>query len=125
MEEEVETTITGPFVPMKARAYHISQAAIDVCNQWGAAPSEVLVDLEEHVRAMEIILAERDKMISSLKNIVPTDGRPIYTLEEFGVVMRKVCQVEGVMLHDKQKGFFQALFASLTQCISDKGLMRK
>ena len=125
MEEELETTTTGPFVPMKARAYHISQGAIDVCNGYQLPPSETIVAVVADRERYLALLHERDTMIASLKNIVPTDGRPIYTLEEFGVVMRKVCQVEGVMLHDKQKGFFQALFASLTQCISDKGLMRK
>jgi len=66
-------------------------------------------------------LEERDKMIESLKNIVPTDGRPVYTLQEFGDVMRKVTQTEGVMLHDKQKGFFRELFANLTQMITRRG----
>jgi len=124
MEEEVGTTIEA-FVPLKPRAYHIGQAAIELCNAYELPPAETIVRLRVQLLDSLALLEERDKMISSLKNIVPTDGRPIYTLEEFGVVMRKVCQVEGVMLHDKQKGFFQALFASLTQCISDKGLMRK
>lgn len=124
MEEQEETIITGPFTMLKTRAYHISQGAIDVCNERGMAPAEMIVDLDRAVRDMAAILEERDKMIASLKNIVPTDGRPVYTLQEFGDVMRKVCQVEGVTLNEKQKGFFRELFASLTRCISDKGLMR-
>ena len=125
MEEEQEGSIEGAFVPLRARAYHISQGAIDVCNERHQAPAEMIVELDQETRDMEAILIERDKMIASLKSIVPTDGRPVYTLEEFGDVMRKVTQAEGVMLHTRQKGFFQELFASLTQCISDKGLMRK
>ena len=124
MEEEVGTTIEA-FVPLKPRAYHINQEAIDACNRFNRVPSDlILLLIADNKRVIESNMA-KDRMIESLKSIVPTDGRPIYTLEEFGDVVRKVCQLEGVMLHDKQKGFFQALFASLTQCISDKGLMRK
>ena len=113
------------FVTLKTRAYHISQGAIDVCNERELAPSEVIVELEALRKYHITVLQERDTMISSLKNIVPTDGRPVYTLQEFGDIMRKVCQTEGVMLHEKQKGFFREIFASLTKCISDKGLMRQ
>ena len=125
MTEESEIITMEAFVPLKPRAYHIGQAAIELCNAYELPPAETIVAVVADRERYLALLHERDTMIASLKNIVPTDGRPIYTLEEFGVVMRKVCQVEGGMLHDKQKGFFQALFASLTQCISDKGLMRK
>ena len=62
------------------------------------------------VRAMHQIIAERGGMSVSQ--------------EEVAEMLRKVTQVEGVMLHSRQKGFFQELFASLIRCISDKGLMR-
>lgn len=123
MEEEAKEE-TGEFVPLKPRAYHINQSAIDICNAMERQPAETIVALKEWVEEQKVLLAERDKMIESLKNIVPTDGRPVYTLEEFGDVMRKVTQAEGVMLHEKGKGFFRELFGSLTQCISDKELMR-
>lgn len=109
------------FVPLKPRAYHINQAAIDICNNQGLAPAEAILDLDALVKHQEGMLEERDKMIASLKNIVPTDGRPVYTLQEFGDIMRKVCQTEGVMLHEKQKGFFRDLFASLTKAIQGRG----
>lgn len=131
MDGQEEGIITDPapeadrFVPLKARAYHINQAAIDACNEWGKMPSELIIELYLSRKNLLESNRAKDRMIDSLKSIVPTDGRPVYTLQEFGDVMRKVTQAEGVMLHDKQKGFFQALFASLTQCISDKGLMRK
>jgi len=38
---------------------------------------------------------------------------------------QQVVQVEGVMLHEKQKGFFRELFGSFMRCVSDAGLMRK
>lgn len=66
--------------------------------------------VSEGIRAMHKIIVEKEEKRVSL--------------EEVAVAMRKVVQVEGVMLHDKQKGFFRELFASLTRCISDKGLMR-
>jgi len=109
------------FVPLKPRAYHINQAAIDICNSLGLAPAEAILELQRLNGDFAQLLDERDKMIASLKNIVPTDGRPVYTLQEFGDIMRKVCQTEGVMLHDKQKGFFRELFANLTQMITRRG----
>lgn len=113
------------FEPLKARAYHINQAAIDVCNRFEEFPTDLIIRLtSDNKRLLEAGVA-KDRMIESLKSIVPTDGRPVYTLQEFGDIMRKVCQTEGVMLHEKQKGFFREIFASLTKCISDKGLMRQ
>jgi hypothetical protein len=106
------------YVPLKPRAYHINQAAIDVCNLMEMAPVEAILSLSEMVDNQKAVLEERDKMIASLKNIVPTDGRPVYTLQEFGDVMRKVCQTEGVMLHEKQKGFFRDLFAGLLRAVN-------
>lgn len=132
MEEKVKEQIytelkeeKPAFEPLKARAYHINQAAVDICNNIRLAPSEAIVEQNSKIGEMYQLLDERDKMIASLKNIVPTDGRPVYTLQEFGDIMRKVCQTEGVMLHSDQKGFFREIFASLTKCIADKGLMRE
>ena len=124
MEEEEKEGI-GEFVPLKARAYHINQQAIDICNAMERQPVDTIIALAEWVEGQKSIIQEKENAIRDLKSVVPTDGRPIYTLEEFGDVMRKVTQAEGVMLHEKQKGFFRELFASLTQCISDKGLMGK
>ena len=56
--------------------------------------------------------------------IVENAGGQKVSPEEVAEVMRKVCQVEGVMLHEKQKGFFREIFASLMKCIVDKGLTR-
>ena len=109
------------FVPLKPRAYHINQAAIDICNAMERAPAETILQLSEWVEAQKSLLEERDKMIASLKNIVPTDGRPVYTLQEFGDIMRKVCQTEGVMLHEKQKSFFREIFASFAKVIQGRG----
>jgi hypothetical protein len=125
MEEEQEGSISDQYVPLKARAYHINQTAIDICNEREQAPAETIIELDSLRQVYLTAIGERDKQIADLKNIVPTDGRPVYTLEEFGEMTRKVCQIEGVMLHERQKGFFREIFASLTQCISDKGLMRK
>jgi len=128
MEEPLEEEQKGeavPFVSLKARAYHINQAAIDVCNWLELAPAEAILELDVRVTEANRLLQERDKMIASLKSIVPTDGRPVYTLQEFGDIMRKVCQTEGVMLHEKQKGFFREIFASFMKCVSDAGLTRK
>lgn len=47
------------------------------------------------------------------------------SLEEVSTALRKVVQVEGVMLHEKQKGFFRELFGNFMRCVSDAGLMRK
>ena len=125
-EEQKEEFFTEPegkeqpdqtYVPLKPRAYHINQEAIEVCNGLERSPADTIVALSERVANQDEILEERDKMISSLKNIVPTDGRPVYTLQEFGDVMRKVCQTEGVMLHEKQKGFFRDLFSGIMQVI--------
>jgi hypothetical protein len=124
-EEESYMDPKPPFEPLKARAYHINQAAIDVCNAMEQAPAETIVALAGYVEGQKKMLEERDKMIASLQNIVPTDGRPVYTLQEFGDVMRKVTQVEGVSLNEKQKGFFRELIASLTKCISDKGVWKE
>ena len=43
------------------------------------------------------------------------DKRELERKIEEGV--RKVCQVEGVMLHERGKGFFRDLFASLIEAI--------
>ena len=113
--EEKETT----YVPLKPRAYHINQEAIEVCNGLERSPADTIVALSERVTSQDEMIEVRDKMIASLKSIVPTDGRPVYTLQEFGDVMRKVTQTEGVMLHDKQKGFFRELFGGLVQVLKE------
>ena len=125
-EEQKEEFFTEPegkeqpdqtYVPQKARAYHINQEAIEVCNGLERSPADTIVALRERVASQDEMIEVRDRMISSLKSIVPTDGRPVYTLQEFGDVMRKVCQTEGVMLHADQKRFFQELFKSLTDIL--------
>jgi len=113
------------FVPLKPRAYHIPQDSIDICNAMERSPADTIVALSEWVESQKVILEERDKMIASLKNIVPTDGRPVYTLQEIGEVVRKVTQIEGVNLSEKQKGFFREVFASFMKCVSEAGMMRK
>ena len=59
-------------------------------------------------------------------NAVPelAAAAPGVSLEQVEGAVRQVTQKEGIMLHSQQKQFFRELFASLTQCISDKGLMR-
>ena len=49
---------------------------------------------------------------------------PGVSLEQVEGAVRQVTQKEGIMLHSQQKQFFREIFASLTRCISDKGLMR-
>jgi len=118
MTEEPEEKETN-YVPLKPRAYHINQEAIEVCNGLERSPADTIVALSERVTSQDEMIEVRDKMIASLKSIVPTDGRPVYTLQEFGDVMRKVTQTEGVMLHDKQKGFFRELFGGLVQVLKE------
>lgn len=62
--------------------------------------------VSDGIRAMHRILAENE-------------GRMV-TTEEVAETMRKVCQVEGVMLHSDQKGFFRDLFASLTKALQGR-----
>jgi hypothetical protein len=89
---------------MTPGTYRINQDAIDICNNLRLAPKDVIV---WQAKTMKELLNKED-----MAKIVNDS-------------VRQVVQVEGVMLHDKQKGFFREIFASLTQCISDKGLMRK
>ena len=80
---------TGGGIPrgdLKSKAYHISQGAIEVCNRWGMEPSAT-------IEMMAIELARGPEATERLV---------------LGAV-RQVCQVEGIMLHEKQKGFFKEL----------------
>lgn len=109
------------YVPLRARAYHISQDAIDYCNQMERSPADTIVAQGEYIRDLKILVEEKDKAMRDMMRIVPQDGRPIYTLEEFGETVRKVTQVEGVMLHEKQKGFFRDLFSGFMQVVKGRG----
>lgn len=87
---------------LTAGTYRISQDAIDICNELRMSPKEAIV---WQAGVMKTVLNRED-----MQKIVNDS-------------VRQVVQVEGVMLHEKQKGFFRELFASLTRCISDAGLM--
>ncbi len=100
-KEDTEHRGKGDLTP---GTYRIGQDAIDICNGLRMSPKDTIV---WQAQVMKNILNESD-----MKKIVNDS-------------VRQVVQVEGVMLHEKQKGFFREVFASLTQCISDKGLMRK
>lgn len=111
------------FVPLKPRAYHIPQESIDICNEREQTPAETIIDLEALRLTYLKEIQDRDKHIEDLKKVVPVDGRPIYTLQEIGDVVRKVCQTEGVMLHEKQKQFFREVFSNLVTVM--KGVLGK
>ena len=63
--------------------------------------------VSDGIRAMHRILAENEGCM--------------VTTEEVAETMRKVCQVEGVMLHEKQKSFFREIFASFAKVIQGRG----
>ena len=105
--------------------------------------------ISEGIRTMHRIIVEKEeKRLSleevsvALRKVVQVEGvvlkhGGVQQLEQSGPApagvsveqvegaVRKVTQTEGIMLHSQQKQFFREIFASLTQCISDKGLMRK
>jgi len=84
--------------------YRISQDAIDICNELRMAPKEAIV---WQAGVMKTVLNRED-----MQKIVNDS-------------VRQVTQVEGVMLHEKQKGFFREVFASFMKCVSEAGMMRK
>jgi len=63
--------------------------------------------------------------IREMQKIIVEKEQKRLSLEEVSEAVRKVTQVEGVMLHEKQKGFFREIFATLMRCISDGGLTRQ
>jgi hypothetical protein len=74
--------------PVYPRAYHIKQEACNICNTRGLQPSECIVVLAGEVATR-------------------SDKREIQQM--LGETVRQVTQVEGVVLHEKQKGFFRDL----------------
>jgi hypothetical protein len=60
--------------------------------------------ISDGIRAMHRIITE-------------SEGRMVST-EEVAETVRKVCQIEGVMLHERQKGFFRDLFGTLLSVIT-------
>jgi hypothetical protein len=74
------------------KVYRIGQEAADICGKYQMPPRDVIVHLE---------------------GVVQDQRGRISTEAAVESAVRKVTQVEGVMLHEKQKGFFRDLFASL------------
>ena len=105
--------------------------------------------ISDGVRAMQKIIVENsvrvitpEEVVETVRKVCQIEGvvlkhGGVQQLEQSGPApagvsveqvegaVRKVTQTEGIMLHSQQKQFFREIFASLTQCISDKGLMRK
>jgi hypothetical protein len=96
MEETNQERPKDPGAPLRVelrpRAYHINQGAIDVCNQLGMEPADVII-----------------WQAGELKRKTETRDLTVQLEDAF----RKVAHVEGVMLHEKQKEFFRDLTASL------------
>lgn len=85
---------------LTAGTYRISQDAIDICNGLRMAPKECIV---WQAQVMKEVL-NRDDMQKIVNDAV-----------------RTVCQTEGVMLHEKQKGFFREVFANFMQVVQRRG----
>lgn len=104
--------------------------------------------VSDGIRSMHKIIVEKEQKRLSLEEVsvalrkvvqvegvvmlggkaAPEQSGPAATgvsLEQVEGAVRQVTQKEGIMLHSQQKQFFREIFASLTQCISDKGLMRQ
>ena len=92
--EVIERREKGDLAP---GTYRISQDAIDICNELRMVPKDVIV---WQAQVMKNILNESD-----MKKIVNDS-------------VRQVVQVEGVMLHEKGKGFFRDLFSDLITAIA-------
>lgn len=82
--------------------YRIGQEAIDICNELRMDPKEAIV---WQAGVMKTVLNRED-----MQKIVND-------------AVRQVTQVEGVMLHEKQKQFFREVFANLVTVM--KGLVGK
>jgi hypothetical protein len=92
-EPENEKRERGDLVP---GTYRMSQDAIDICNGLRMAPKECIV---WQAGVLKTVLNRED-----MQKIVNDS-------------VRQVVQVEGVMLHEKQKGFFRDLFSGLLQAV--------
>ena len=106
--------------------------------------------ISDGVRAMQKIIVENsirvitpEEVVETVRKVCQVEGvvlkrfgdtvpeqpvqsgpaAPGVSLEQVEGAVRQVTQKEGIMLHSQQKQFFREIFASLTQCISDKGLM--
>jgi len=86
--------------PYPPGTYRINREASDICNKWRMGPKDLICWMNGE-------LSQR------------WDGREIEVKMEGAV--RKVCQVEGVMLHEKGKGFFRELFADLIKAVTGRG----
>ena len=82
------------------RVCNISREAREVCERYRLMPSEMIVWMDGELNQ------RWDKRELGLK------------MEES---VRKVCQVEGVLLHEKGKGFFRELFADLIKAVTGRG----
>lgn len=78
--------------PVKAGVTRINEEGADVCNKLGMKPNDALIWLDR-----ELMKWRGEKILDRV-------------VED---KVRKICQIEGVMLHEKQKGFFRDLFTSL------------
>lgn len=79
--------------------YRINQDAIDICNQLRMTPKEAIV---WQSGVLNNVLNRED-----MQKIVNDS-------------VRQVVQVEGVMLHERQKGFFRDLFSNLLSVIKER-----
>lgn len=79
---------------------NISPEARKICDGLNMSPSDAIVWLDGIVH----------------KTFSPDEFRKIVNES-----VRQVTQVEGVMLHDKQKGFFRELFANLMNVFQRRG----
>ena len=77
---------------LRARAYHINQEACDICNGRGMEPSACIVAMDGELLRRP---GEMEKLV-------------------LGAV-RQVTQEEGVVLHEKQKGFFKELAVGMVR----------
>ena len=68
--------------------------------------------ISDGIREMHKILSEKA-------------GRRLVTPDQFKEAVRQVVQVEGVMLTEKQKGFFRDLFTALLKSLQMMGGERK
>ena len=78
------------------RLCNISPEARKICDELQMRPSDAIVWLRSENNSQDI-----QKVVND--------------------AIRMVAQTEGVMLHEKQKGFFRDLFGSLLDVLRDKG----
>lgn len=118
---------------MATRTVKLTEASIAIAMEHGPSVSQGITELNnkliEALAGMPIGMAspsapaskqqQPEDSSSSIMQLSTIPMAPSLNTMELETMLRRILQEEGVMLHKKQKDFFQNLNKTLVQCMSD------